>query len=219
MKCSRPQLTASTIGAFCSAIALGFPWAAMASTTAAKSVTRPAVLESKRVNRSVLTVGREIFSAADAVALLALWNLTRPASENAVEIDTKWLAGFTLQDLVQPDIQLMNSIWPEDVKVFFRIALVWVDVQKLNLFIPSEQEIKPLLASFVAKRESLLAGVEPALAAEIAGASEKTKRKWIEMVVRARTFFRVRGSFERNRNLFNVGWYWHSATGAGSSMQ
>jgi len=167
----------------------------------------------------VLTVGREIFSAADAVALLSLWNLTRSASDKPVDIDTKWLAGFTLQDLVQPDIQLMNSIWPEDVKAFFKIALVWVDVQKLNLFIPSEQEIKPLLASFAAKKDVLLAGVEPALAAEILGASEKTKRRWVEMVIRARTFFRVRGALERNRTLFNVGWYWHKLDARESKPQ
>lgn len=211
MKRYRGRYIAPGLGIFLVTIAVNVAVDARAVANSSSAPVRMASEPTTLVNRSVLTVGREIFSSADAVAMLALWNFTRPSSEKPVEITTKWLAGFKLQDLVQPDVQMMNSIWPEDVRVFFKIALVWVDVQKLNLFIPSEQEIKPLLVSLSAKKEILLAGVEPTLVAEISGASEKTKRKWAEMVIRARTFFRVRGAFERNRTLFNVGWYWHNA--------
>jgi len=163
-----------------------------------------------RVNRSVLTVGREVFSSADAAAILALWNLTRASGEKPVAIETKWLAGFSLLDLVSPDVETMNKIWPEDIRTFFQLALIWVDVQKLNLFIPRDQEVNSLLKNFKDKQEALLTGIEPVLAREIAHVSDKTKRKWVETVIRARTFYRVRGSFERNKNLFSVGWYWHN---------
>lgn len=163
-----------------------------------------------RVNRSVLTVGREVFSSADAAAILALWNLTRASGEKPVAIETKWLAGFTLPDLVSPDVETMNKIWPEDIRNFFQLALIWVDVQKLNLFIPRDEEVNRLLKNFKDKQEALLTGIEPVLAREIAQVSDKTKRKWVETVLRARTFYRVRGSFERNKNLFSVGWYWHN---------
>ena len=163
-----------------------------------------------RVNRSVLTVGREVFSSADAAAILAIWNLTNAPGEKPVAIETKWLAGFSLPDLVSPDVETMNKIWPEDIRTFFQLALIWVDVQKLNLFIPRDQEVSSLLKNFKDKQETLLTGIEPVLAREIANVSDKTKRKWVEAVIRARTFYRVRGSFERNKNLFSVGWYWHN---------
>ena len=169
------------------------------------SAERPA----ERINRSVLTVGREVYSATDAAALLLVWNLTQPATEKPVFIQTPWLAGFTVADLLTFDPTMMEKIWPEDVRVFFQIALIWVDVQKLNLFIPKEQEISALLSALTERQGTLTAGFEPMLAKEVMGASEKQRRKWIEMVVRARTFLRVRGGLEKNKNLFNVGWYWH----------
>jgi hypothetical protein len=175
----------------------------------AKAETAGLVKPAERINRSVLTVGREVYSAGDAAALLLVWNLTQPSAEKPVFIQTPWLSGFSVPDLLSFDPAIMEKIWPEDVRVFFQIALIWVDVQKLNLFIPKEQEISALLSALNERQAALMGGVETALAQEVTGASEKQKRKWIEMVVRARTFLRVRGGLDKNKNLFNVGWYWH----------
>lgn len=169
------------------------------------SVERP----SERINRSVLTVGREVYSATDAAALLLIWNLTQPPSEKPVFIQTQWLSGFAVPDLLSFDPTIIEKIWPEDVRVFFQVALIWVDVQKLNLFIPKDQEISSLLSQLNERQASLTGGFESVLIREVLGASEKQRRKWIEMVIRARTFLRVRGGLDRNKNLFNVGWYWH----------
>ena len=167
--------------------------------------------QSIRINRSVLTVGREVFSALDAVAILILWNLTRSAQEQEIKIETKWLEGFVLQDLVRPDAEAMKNIWPEDVRTFFQLALVWADIKKLNLFVAKDQEINAILATFSDRNNKIFNTVEPALADELMRSSLKIKRDWIELVIRARTFYRVRGTFERNKSLFNVGWYWHDA--------
>lgn len=172
-------------------------------STEAKSV--------ERVNRSILTVGREVFTAVDAVALLMIWNSTRVAGEKEVKLETQWLRGFSFPDLVIPDIETMKKVWPDDVRVFFQLALIWVDVKKLNLFVSREQEITTVLGKFNDRKTSDFSRVEPILVSQVFGSSEKSKREWIEAVIRTRTFYRVRGSFERNKNLFNVGWYWHKS--------
>ncbi|MEY4063820.1 MAG: hypothetical protein RIR26_28, partial [Pseudomonadota bacterium] len=46
----------------------------------AKAETAGLVKPAERINRSVLTVGREVYSAGDAAALLLVWNLTQPSA-------------------------------------------------------------------------------------------------------------------------------------------
>ncbi|NBO37124.1 hypothetical protein EBU99_00910 [bacterium] len=173
-------------------------------------------LESARhVNRSVLTVGREVFSATDALGLLMVWNLTRGSGENAVPLETNWLKPLNKIDTSVNDLSGMTAGWSADMRLFFELALICIDVQKLNLFIPREQDVLATLAIVKAQQAMSLAKVDPALASEVMGVSDKTRRRWIESVLRARTFVRVRGSLERNKSLFNVGWYWHVAPKSG----
>ncbi|MEN9809804.1 MAG: hypothetical protein RLZZ488_1371 [Pseudomonadota bacterium] len=164
------------------------------------------------MNRAVLTVGGDVFTAADAVALLMMWNLTKQENEPAINLTTDWLKPVQLPASNGSETIVQIKSWPADVKTFFEIALVWIDVQKLNLFVLREQE---LLAGFK-KFSQLGAASFPLpianLAGEVLSASEAVKKKWVESVLRARAFIRVRGLPERNKNLFSVGWYWHQTT-------
>lgn len=164
-----------------------------------------------RMNRSVLTVGRDVFTALDAIAILVFWNLSSSKQEKEIRIETKWLGGFVLQELVKPDAETMKLVWPEDVRTFFQLALVWVDIKKLNLFVASDREINSLAQKISEQNRDLLSGIEPALVEQLLKSPEKLKKEWAELVIRARIFYRVRGSFERNKSLFNSGWYWHEA--------
>lgn len=163
-------------------------------------------------NRAVLTVGGEIFTAADAVALLMVWNLTKQDNEPAVNFSTDWLKPLPLPAAMGTETVVQMKSWPVDVRTFFEIALVWIDVQKLNLFVLREQEI---IAGFK-KMAELRAASFPLpianLSGEVLSAGDVAKKKWVESVLRARAFIRVRGLPERNKNLFSVGWYWHQAT-------
>lgn len=163
-------------------------------------------------NRAVLTVGGEIFTATDAVALLMAWNLTKSENEPAVNLSTDWLKPLQLPASAGAETVVQIKSWPADVRAFFEIALVWIDVQKLNLFVLREQELLAGLKKFA----ELGAGAFPLpvanLAGEVLSASDGAKRKWVESVLRARAFIRVRGLPERNKNLFSVGWYWHQTT-------
>lgn len=184
----------------------------------AQARTQGNVVAGERINRSVLTVGREVFSALDATALLAAWNSLAQSNEEAVEIQSVWLDGLSLSVGSSPEFEKSFRLWPKDVQVFFSIALIWVDVQKLNLFIPKESELSNAVQVFEQNLLKTQKNVPAALRLQMRGASISQKRKWVEMVLRAQAFLRIRGSVERNKNIVDVGWYWHSVAG-GSKTQ
>lgn len=189
-------------------VVFGFVFPARASdgrATALTSVSRASAV----INRAVLTVGGDIFTAADAVALLMVWNLTKPDSEPAVSLTTNWLGSLQLPASSGSETIAQLKLWPADVRMFFEIALVWIDVQKLNLFVLREQDLSAGFKKFAGLGVNSFPASVSALAGEVLSASDTTKKKWVESVLRVRAFMRVRGLPERNRNLFSVGWYWH----------
>ncbi|MEN9824407.1 MAG: hypothetical protein RI953_152 [Pseudomonadota bacterium] len=161
------------------------------------------------VNRAVLTVGREIYTAADAVGMLVAWNLTRGPDEKPVVLSIDWLKDLPVGDSAGAEVIMMMKTWPEELKLFFQSALIWLDVQKLNLFVQREQDIAQNLKKMNDLSKEAFGSIPEPLLKEVQSASQQTKKKWVESVMRIRSFIRVRGSLERNRNLFSVGWYWH----------
>ena len=160
-------------------------------------------------NRAILTVGREVFSSVDAVAMIMAWNMTLEKSEKPVAHKTDWIDPQFLTRTAVGDPMVSLGSWPEDLSQFFQISLIWVDIQKLNLFVLRPQDIVQNLAKFTLSRNELSAGAPESLAREVFGASESVRAKWIECVLRVRAFIRARGNLDRNRNLYSVGWYWH----------
>jgi hypothetical protein len=195
--------------------ALSFAVAGLHLTGASASVTAQqqlkALLSEKPENRAILTVGREIFSSVDAVAMLMVWNMTREKTEKEIAFKTDWLNPDFLTRTAAGDPMVTMGSWPEDLRQFFQMALIWVDIQKLNLFVLRPQDILQTSANFTAKKNGLTAGIPDALAREVFSASEGVRTKWVESVLRVRAFTRARGNLERNKNLFSVGWYWHHA--------
>lgn len=173
---------------------------ASADTSQAHSAVR-------RLNRSVLTVGREVFTALDATALLIAWNAL--ASET-VDIQSRWLEGFDLPQGSALDFEKSLQQWPQDVQMIFKIALIWVDVQKLNLFIPKEFELNEGLKMFEDSLAKDQKNVPTSLLKQIKSADSFQKKRWIGIVLRAQSFLRIRGAVERNKSIAEVGWYWHS---------
>ncbi|MEY2987209.1 MAG: hypothetical protein RJB13_730 [Pseudomonadota bacterium] len=161
----------------------------------------------RRLNRSVLTVGREVFTALDAIALLIAWN---SVASQRVEIQSQWLDGFELPEGSAIDFEKSFKRWPNDVRTFFSIVLIWIDVQKLNLFIPKALEVSESVERFVESYSKGHKNVSPTLLKQIESADSSQKMKWAEMVLRAQSFLRIRGSIERNRGIVDVGWYWHT---------
>lgn len=179
------------------------------SSAAYATTENPQSAQRTVLNRAVLTVGGEVFTAADAVVMLMIWNLTRAANEQPVGITSDWLSALPLGDTTGIEPLTIMKSWPDDVALFFRLALIWSDVQKLNLFVQREQDVVAVFKKFSAQFSELSKTLPQPLARQIERASEPTKLNWVESVLRVRSFLRVRGSLERNKNLFSAGWHWH----------
>lgn len=163
------------------------------------------------VNRAVLTVGREVFSAIDAVAMTMVWNMTSDKNEKKIAAETDWLNPESVAAAAAGDPVSTMPSWPEDLRQFFQMALIWTDIQKLNLFVIRPQDISPYLARFSVLRNKLSAGYSDTVVREVYSASDEVKMRRIESVLRVRAFIRARGNLDRNKNLYSAGWYWHHA--------
>ncbi|NBW82452.1 hypothetical protein EBR21_11925, partial [bacterium] len=114
-------------------------------------------------------------------------------------------------DSAGTDVFATMKTWPEELRLFFQCALIWLDVQKLNLFVQREQDIAQNLKKLNDAPKDAFGTIPEPLLKEVLTTSQTTKKKWIESVMRIRSFIRVRGSLDKNRNLFSVGWYWHKS--------
>jgi hypothetical protein len=161
------------------------------------------------LNRAVLTAARQVYTATDAVAMIAVWNLTRTSTEKMIPLETDWLKELPTGSVVPADPTAVMKNWPEDLRQFFQMALIWVDVQKLNLFVLREQEITEVQKKFKNLTSDAFGQAPEVLVKGIMTATDVRQKKWVESVLRVRSFIRVRGTLERNKNLFSVGWYWH----------
>lgn len=175
----------------------------------AKESSKNVSLPGNAVNRSVLTVGRLAFTALDAYALLSVWNSAQKEKTDLIKIQTNWLEPLEVGASDQNDFDKSIEQWPSDVKQLFMIALVWIDVQKLNLFIPKPEELSSgsqVFDDFFKKNSDQIPEI---IRSQIFTSSQKQRQLWVEMVIRTRSFLRIRGGFERNKGLMDVGWYWH----------
>lgn len=171
-----------------------------ASGQNAQNSELPALVE---VNRSVLSIGSDVYTSFDAVLLLQFWNLLTPTP---VSFITNWdtTTGFVFRR----ELDLLTNIksWPTDATRLLFLGLVWSEAKRLNLFVPAEKEMEVALTRV--KKEGVTSSREE-LAAYFKGMPESRLREYLEIVLRARTFEKVRGGFEKNPGLLNASWFWH----------
>lgn len=166
----------------------------------------PAGKSSRVTNRAVLTVGGEVYTSTDAVLILALWNAL---GEPRVALSTSWLADLRIR--IEKDRDALQTVlnWPADVRRLLGIGLVWHEAKRLNLFVPGEKELEAALQK-VSLEQGLVGMPAPVLSFWNALPVTK-KRFYIELVLRARTYEKVRGSLQKNPALLNASWFWHAA--------
>ena len=157
----------------------------------------------REINRSVLSVGSDVYSYFDAVLLLRFWNLLTPTT---VALTTPWetTTGFVFKR----ELDLLSNVklWPEDSVRLLFLALVWSEAKRLNLFVPTEKEMEVALVRV--KKEGITSGNEELLA-YFKALPEPRLRQYLEILLRARTFEKVRGGFDKNAGLLNASWFWH----------
>ena len=160
------------------------------------------------VNRTLLSVASDTYTAWDATAILCAWNTV---ATPRVALSLPWVAQGAFAPRARGSDEARTL--PEEARRFLFLALVWSESRKLNLFVPPEKELDQAVKS--------LQGNKPACAVVGGGAEAEAFllnlpaarwRTYADMALRAKAFERVRGSFDRNVSLLAQTWFWHATS-------
>lgn len=159
------------------------------------------------LNRTVLTVQTEVYTAAQSELLLALWG---EITQTIIPIESLWNPSVKINTgRKQEEFLASYKKWPKDAQELLYVALVWSEIKRLNLFSVSESDIDKA----VVKYTKILSGqkfsgiVRRFLSPE----GKSVLKNCIERVLRAQTYLKVRGNLDKNISLSNTFWYWHSS--------
>lgn len=177
---------------------------ASSQTSASREDSPPPALKYDALNRTVLSVGNDVYTAFDIEVLLRVWNLL---GTRTIRHTTNWMTitGFPLDK----DKDLADNIaaWPPDAARLLFITLVWSESRRLSLFVPGEKELDAAMQKL---RKGLTSeGMRPAVAHYFGALSGSRLREYADMCLRARTSERIRGDLKKNATLMSVPWFWH----------
>lgn len=177
-------------------------WATLFSTNARADLDSD-IIYKQEINRSILSVGSAIYSTFDAVILLNFWNVLAPSP---ILLNTPWEStpGFPFRR----EFDLITNIktWPEDAARLLFLGLVWSESKRLNLFSPTEKELELALQRV---KKAGIASSNHSLNLYFTSLSNNKMRDYLEIVLRARVFEKVRGGIDKNSGLLNAPWFWH----------
>ena len=170
------------------------------------------------VNRTLLTVGAEVYTAWDASVLAC--------ASSAVAAEAPSEAPATQHDWLSPPIVSRKerlrpgdvATLPPEARRFLFVALVWGEARKLNLFVPSEKDLESGVKALHAARGAgrcVVPGGGPEAAAFLVGLPDARARSYVDLALRAKALERVRGPLEKNPNLLSQTWFWHASTESG----
>lgn len=182
---------------------------AFAQAPVASAAALPAPL-----NRSVLSVGNDVYTAWDASALVCVQSAVDGSN---VPPKFDWISGSGLGlGLAARNAQVRSSdvfALPEEVQRFLFQTLVWNESRKLNLFVPQEREVESAISEFrnlVRLGKCWIPGGGRAAAAFLESLPDARVRTLVDVALRAKAFERVRGDLRKNPNLLSQTWFWHS---------
>lgn len=156
------------------------------------------------VNQSFLYVADKPYSAMQVNLIIRLWNSFADWSGKGLPkvpltthlLNSKDIFESKRLDQKQDGMGRLLHL-PPDVKRALFCCLVWTEAKRLNLFEINLSEIEVAQEHFM-KDESVSILLK-SLGSQIAFDS-------IHMVLKAGTYFKVRGDFERNLSLANLSW-------------
>lgn len=156
------------------------------------------------LNRSVVTVANSVYTALDVYTLLSLWN---ELGGEVPKFETNWLEPIRYSYNSQLSASKNIGSWPKDAQLFLFIVMVWVEAKRLNLFEPSFKEVEGAVQ--VIQRRKVWNTLPPSAARYMGALGGDELRKYLDVVLRARTYLSVRGGLDKNPALANVSWFWH----------
>jgi len=190
-------------------------WAATSSFSTSLAAEAPA---GRLVNRTLLTVGSDVYTAWDASVLACASAVSAmsatDAAPDALATRHDWLSPpiVARKERLRPgDVATL----PPEARRFLFVALVWGEARKLNLFVPPEKDLEAGVKSLRLARDSgrcVIPGGGPEAVAFLSGLPDARVRGYVDLALRAKSFERVRGPLEKNPNLLSQTWFWHAST-------
>jgi|GEM_PF-5686559 len=164
------------------------------------------------VNRTVLSVASDTYTAWDAAATLCAWNAVAAPE---VALSLRWVEHGVFGPRARGGDETRSL--PEEARRFLFLALVWNESRKLNLFVPPEKELGEAVQSLLSNKSGCVVTGGGAEAQDfLTNLPAARWRTYADMAMRAKTFERVRGSFDRNASLLAQTWFWHATSEGGN---
>jgi hypothetical protein len=148
--------------------------------------------------KSVLTVTDQIYTDMDAEIIIWIWNLFSP---KPFKKSTDWKIKLGLGN--------SPASLPDDAKTLLFATSAWSESKRLNLFSPSKKDIE--LKLDIAKDPSSLKQLSVTAQKFWIEQSSESKSLYLDIVLRAMSFEKTRGGFEKNQALAAMAWYWHES--------
>ena len=155
------------------------------------------------INRSFVSIEKHIYSQWDVAAILCM---DLHDNENSQPLKLNWMQGNFLPNVNEKNIAEFAKTNSEAAR-FLLLALSWEEAQNLNLFVPSESELKALIEGKMDTLNCDLERLGEPLARYIANLPEAKARQYADIILRGRTYERVRKTRQRS-----LKWYWHPLT-------
>jgi hypothetical protein len=182
---------------------------AASENSAATSVQSP---QQSFVNRSLVTVGGDVYTSLDARLLLGLWNAL---TDKPVPMVTDFEQTSGRQNppaKTEAEASSSNRIsqLAPDSKRLLYILSVWDESRRLGLFAPSEKAFKDSAAAL--QLSSFLISAPVDVRNYWSDLGPQGQRIYYDMILRARAYLKVRGDIDANLRLADTFWFWHGIT-------
>jgi len=156
------------------------------------------------VNQSFFSIEEKQYSALQIDLLLNLWNALAKSSGGTISIvprTTNLLGNKDVFDRLgievpKSGLERVQKL-PKDLQRALFICLVWVEAKRLNLFETAPSEIDGIHERFM--KDEHISKMIKRLGTHVSQES-------IHMVLRAGTYLKVRGDFDKNLTLANLSW-------------
>lgn len=181
-------------------------------TVAQPTQQSPQPSQASFVNRSLVTIGGDVYTSLDARLLLALWNAMAEKPEPMVT-DFERNSGRqnppTKKDTEASPANRISQLAPDSKRLLY-ILFVWEESRRLGLFAPSEKAFKDGAAAIQLSNFSTFSPVD--VRNYWSDLGPQGQRIYYDMILRARVYLKVRGDLDANQRLTETFWFWHGIT-------
>ena len=169
-------------------------------------------VQSSFINRSLVTVGGDVYTSLDARLLLGLWNaLTDKPVPMVTDFEqTSGRQNPPAKSEAEASSANRISQLAPDAKRLLYILSVWDESRRLGLFAPSEKAFKDGTAAL--QLSSFMNSATVDVRNYWTDLGPQGQRIYYDMILRARAYLKVRGDIDANLRLADTFWFWHGIT-------